>query len=165
LKKETTITRKGPEDLTPFQQEILKKEIDLIDQTIERIDKIQLSMKNWTVLIWGGSLFLIVENMDDPRPLVLLTILIPLLFGYLDLLWKRQILIVSYREQRISDFVNGEVEQGGFRVLDPIGLAYQKKKVQPFDQATSLRKAIAYKDAGLFYIVMAVLSFVFFLNV
>ena len=33
-------------NLSPFQQEILKQEIEIIDKTIARIDQIQQSMKN-----------------------------------------------------------------------------------------------------------------------
>src|ERR1043165_10217661 len=86
-------------NLSSFQQEILKQEIEIIDKTIARIDQIQQSMKNWCITIWGGSLYLVVQYLGKSYLLVLLTAIIPLLFGFIDVVWKRQILKVSYRSE------------------------------------------------------------------
>ena len=78
-------------NLSPFQQDILKQEIEFIDKTIARIDQIQQSMKNWTITIWGGSLYLIVQYLDKSYVMILATAIIPLLFEYIDVVWKQQI--------------------------------------------------------------------------
>lgn len=111
-------------DLNDFQKELLKQEIELIDKTIARIDHIQINMQNWAILIWGGSLFLIVQHLDQSWLLILLTAVIPCLFGFLDVIWRRQLLKVNYREKKISDFINENSEEENFIILDPIGEGY-----------------------------------------
>lgn len=146
-------------NLTEFQKEILKQEIDLIDKTIARIDHIQLSMKNWTIVIWGGSLYLIVEHLNTSGLLILLTAIIPFLFGYMDLIWRRQLLKVSYREKRISDYINKNSKEENFKVLDPIGWAYNESALKAdYKKETSLLKAIGYKGEGFFYLVLILIS-------
>src|ERR1043165_2560529 len=137
-------------NLSSFQQEILKQEIEIIDKTIARIDQIQQSMKNWCITIWGGSLYLVVQYLGKSYLLVLLTAIIPLLFGFIDVVWKRQILKVSYREKKISDFVSGNSFENDFRILDPIGLSYAEKN--DFKSQTSFSRALCYKADGLFYL-------------
>lgn len=43
-----------------FQLEILKSEITDIGGVVGRIDEITQQIKNWTVLIWAGSISLII---------------------------------------------------------------------------------------------------------
>ena len=144
-----------------FQQDILKQEIDIIDKTIARIDMIQQSMKNWTIAIWGGSLTLIVHYIDRSYPMILLTAIIPLLFGYIDVVWKRQILKVSYRQKKISDFISGFNDDNEFRILDPIGSSYISSKDKlDFEKHTSFKKAIWYKADGLFYLSLFSISII-----
>src|ERR1044072_8001018 len=126
-------------NLSAFQQEILKQEIEIIDKTIARIDQIQQSMKNWCITIWGGSLYLIVQYLDKSYSMILFTAIIPLLFGYIDVVWKRQILKVSYREKKISDFISGFSDEKDFRILDPISMNYTDSH---FKKQTSFAKAI-----------------------
>ena len=145
-------------NLSVFQQDILKQEIEIIDKTIARIDQIQQSMKNWAITIWGGSLYLIVQYLDKSYSMILLTAIIPLLFGYIDVVWKRQILKVSYREKKISDFISGIADEKNFRILDPISMNYTDSH---FKKQTGFAKAIWYKADGLFYILMILVSVVF----
>jgi hypothetical protein len=145
-------------NLSTFQQEILKQEIEIIDKTISRIDQIQQSMKNWAITIWGGSLYLIVQYLDKSYIMILLTAIIPLLFGYIDVVWKRQILKVSYREKKISDFISGFSNERDFRILDPISISYSDSN---FKKQTGFAKAMWYKADGLFYILMILVSVVF----
>ena len=145
--------------LNEFQKEILKQEINLIDKTIARIDHIQLSMKNWAIVIWGGSLYLIVEHLDRSGRLILLTAIIPLLFGYMDLNWHRQLLKVRYREKRIADYINENSTEENFIVLDPIGRAYKDSTLKAdYLKETSLIKAVGHKGEGVFYMVLILIS-------
>lgn len=155
INRETFTADKYP--LSDFQKEILKKELDLIDNTLGRIDTIQMSLKNWCIVIWGGSLYLVTEFFDKSSTLFLLTALIPALFGYLDLLWKRQILKATYREEKISEFLNAEdPAKMEFRLLDPIGISY--KDNEDFKSRTGLRRAFGYKGEGYFYLALVILT-------
>ena len=87
-------------NLAPYQQEILKQEIHIIDKTIARIDQIQQSMKNWAITLWGRSLYFVVQYLNKSLSLIMLTAIIPFLFAYIDVVWKQQILKVSYSKKR-----------------------------------------------------------------
>jgi len=144
-------------NLSAFQQDILKQEVEIIDRTIARIDQIQQSMKNWCITIWGGSLYLIIEHFNQSYVMILITAIIPFLFAYIDIVWKQQILKVSYRERKISDFISGFSDEKDFRILDPISMNYTDSH---FKKQTSFTKAIWYKADGWFYILMIIVSVV-----
>lgn len=119
-------------------------------------------MKNWAITIWGGSLYLIVQYLNKSWIMILATAIIPLLFGYIDVVWKRQILKVSYRQKKISDFVSGLTNEEEFRILDPIAASYTNSYLkEDFKRQTSFAKAIWYKADGLFYILMILVSIIF----
>lgn len=145
-------------ELTEFEKDILKQEIDLIDKTISRIDHIQLTLKNWAVVIWGGSLYLVTQHLGKSGSLVLLTAIIPFMFGTLDLFWARQMLVVNYREEKIAAFINGEYDGDNFPLLDPIA----KKSRQKPDYLKDITywNAIKHKLQLLFYLVLIIISFV-----
>lgn len=146
-------------ELSKCQFDLLKQEIELIDKAIARIDHIQLSMKNWAIVVWGGSLYLIVEHINRSGMLILLTAIIPFLFGYMDLIWRQQLLKVNYRQNRISAFINGSTTEEDFKILDPLGRAYEHTVLKAdFKKETSLFKAIGYKGEGFFYLVLILIS-------
>jgi hypothetical protein len=89
--------------------------------------------------------------------MILLTAVIPLLFGYIDVVWEKQMLKVSYREKKISDFISGFNDEKKFRILDPISMSNIGSH---FKKQTGFAKAIWYKADGLFYILL-ILSVVF----
>jgi hypothetical protein len=149
-------------ELTPFQQELLKQEIDLIDRTISRIDHIQLTLRNWTVVIWGGSLFLIAEHLGKSGQLILLTAIIPFLFGMLDLIWTIQMLKVNFREERISEFINSGQGDDIFHFLDPIAKNY--KHLPKYRNAITFGMAFTYKAQILFYLILIIISVVLSLS-
>jgi hypothetical protein len=149
---------KSINDISDFQKDLLKQEIDIIDKTINRIDQIQQSMKNWTITLWGGSLYFVMQYFKESNSIVMLTAIIPLLFGYIDVVWKRQILKVSYRQKKISDFVSGLTSDIEFRILDPIAKSYST--LEDFKLQTSFSKAVWYKADGLFYLMMILVSLV-----
>ena len=47
-----------------YQLEILKEEINYIQTIFDRIDKITQTTKNWAVIIWAGSISLILTNKE-----------------------------------------------------------------------------------------------------
>jgi hypothetical protein len=147
---------KSLSDLSDFQKDILKQEIEIIDKTISRIDQIQQSMKNWTISLWGGGLYFVMQYFKESNSVVMLTAIIPLLFGYIDVVWKQQTLKVSYRQKKISDFVSDINDKNDFRILDPIAKSYSS--LEDFKLQTSFSKALWYKADGLFYLIMILIS-------
>ncbi len=84
--------------------------------------------------------------------------IIPLLFGYIDVVWKRQILKASYSEKKISDFISGFNKEDNSRILDPIAASYSNSYLKEDLKKTSFAKATWYKADGLFYILMILVS-------
>jgi hypothetical protein len=67
-----------------YKQQLLLKEIDLINRNIKNLDDIIYNTKNFAFLFWDGSRFLDtrLENFapDKIQQLIFLTVLIPLMF-------------------------------------------------------------------------------------
>lgn len=77
------------------------------------------------------------------------------------MVWKRQILKVSYRQNKISDFVNGDNVENDFRILDPLAKSYSNSVLQnDFKSQTCFNKALWYKADGLFYLMMIFVSLI-----
>lgn len=94
---------------------ILLKEIDLIHDTIKNLDDILYKTKNFAILIWGGSLYLITEHVEVEGAiagvskkdfLIYLTIIIPLIFWAIHYRWQMHLSMCSARERMISWFIN-----------------------------------------------------------
>ena len=145
-------------DLTDFETDILRQEIDLIDKTIARIDQIQIALKGWAITVWGGSLFLVAQHLEESGILILLTAIIPLLFGMLDLIWAKQILIVNYRQEKLARFINAEEEDRNFSFLDPLAKKYSKQ--QDYLDRINFKKAINHKGIMMFYLSLVTISII-----
>lgn len=172
-----------------YHWEVLMKEIDLIDTTIRNLDDIIFKTKNFAFVLWGGSLYLIVEQLSsnpavNVKLLVLLTALIPLIFWMMDFQWRRHLLNASAREKIISQFLNSdafdqwimykEEPKKHFPIYDPVGWIYTRKAqeteqlARTYDnkyltnpKANRFGKILFYKDAKLFYPVLMIVSIVF----
>lgn len=70
-----------------FQLDLLMKEIDLIDLAISRLDEILLRNRNWGTTLWAGQIAILLPD-ERLRYLIWVTLLIPLLFGLIDIRWK-----------------------------------------------------------------------------
>ena len=156
LKMDNSNSNNDKYPLNDFQKEILKKELDVIDNIFGKIDTIQMSLKNRCILIWGGSLYLISEHLGKSPRLILMTGIVPLLFGYLDLTWKKQILKAKYREEKISEFLNVKDPDKNLRLLDLIGETYRKEN--DFGYKTNFIRAFGYKGEGYFYFFLVILT-------
>lgn len=172
-----------------YQWEVLMKEIDLIDTTIRNLDDIIFKTKNFAFVLWGGSLYLIVEQLSsnptvNVKLLIFLTALIPLIFWMMDFQWRRHLLHASAREKIISQFLNSdafdqwimhqEESKIHFPIYDQVGWTYtrqaqeSKELTRTYDskyltdlKANRLAKVLFYKDAKLFYPVLMIVSIVF----
>ena len=116
-----------------FQLEILKNEIQIINQTMGRLDQMTQAIKNWMIVIWGGSIA-VVFGEPDLRKYVIFTAVLPILFWYSDALWRYYVSQFVYRERKISEFLNSDKLLESFRlnklveftVLDPASREYRK---------------------------------------
>lgn len=168
--------------------ELILKEIDQIHSTIKNLDDIIFKNKNFCFLFWGGSLYLIVEHLGNISPglkiaLTFLTGLIPLLFLGMDYNWRKHLMQCSRRERNISHFLNseafeqlvlqGEKDLNGkkFPLFDVVGWIYTSTADENTDgpylaeylinpQDFRGWRVILYKDAGLYYGSMLLVSII-----
>lgn len=123
---------------------ILLKEMDLIHSTIKNLDDIIYKTKNFGILIWGGSLFLIAEHVKvqgeiwglaKESLLIYCTVLIPVIFWAIHYRWQKHLTACGMRERMISWFINSEgfllwmegEDSVQFPVYDSIGRFYTKQ--------------------------------------
>jgi hypothetical protein len=154
------------ESYLQFQLNIFMKEIDLIDNTIGRLDELVLRNRNWGTTLWAGLVVVILQQ-ELANNLLLVTVVIPLLFWLIDVQWKAALLTCSRRQAAISDFLNSPALQDSFEIgqvssiklLDPIGrdLTLEKSKWH------YLSEALLYKDTSIFYPVQIVGSLLLYL--
>jgi len=68
LEKQKEPTAAEKESLK-YQLDILKNEMGYIQETIARLDGIVQAVKNWTILVWGGSVLFVLGNPVFPHHL------------------------------------------------------------------------------------------------
>ncbi len=158
-----------------FQLEILMKEIDLIDNTIGRLDEILLRNRNWGITLWTGLIAIMIPLTagDFPKSYFLLAaIFLPFLFWLIDIRWKMALLQCSDRQREISQFLNSDALCESFKndsisstllkLLDPIGEASKSGDSQKSSDKNYFFKAIRYKDTFIFYPAQILCSFLLF---
>jgi hypothetical protein len=118
------------DDSFQYQLDFLKLEFDTINKSVERIDGITQTVKNWAVGAWAGSIAVL---FNAKRPdLIGLTAVLPLVFWFADAWWRGIQRSFIFRSEKISEFLNGDLLQESFRerrlvgftLLDPRGRQY-----------------------------------------
>ena len=158
-KSQTTI----PNGVLQLQLDILKQELDTISQIIGRIDGITQTTKNWAIVTWTGSLGFMLAR-EDLRQYIIITAILPLLFWFVDAWWRRLQGRSVYRTQQIRDFLNGErlvdsfsqLRVVNFTVFDPTGISH--KNDPKYKKTVTLRRTLFYKEVGVFYLTLAIIS-------
>ena len=69
------------------QMEFLKLELESINTITGRIDGITQTIKNWCVVIWAGSIALLLAQ--GQKHLIFFTAIVPVLFWFVDAWWRR----------------------------------------------------------------------------
>jgi hypothetical protein len=150
--------------LFEVQLDMLKVEIQAIDETIARMDEITKNVKQWAIALWTVS---VGGAMKDPAlaPYVGATAAVPLLFWLVDT-WHRRIQRkFIWRTTQISTFLNdGGLEQsiaagrfvGEFKLLDPASRTNRTKDYYAF---IDYRGVMAFPSMLILYLGMIVLSF------
>ncbi|MBN1815147.1 MAG: hypothetical protein JXA14_25160 [Anaerolineae bacterium] len=95
------------EEAFNYQLETLKIELDLINQAFDRIDHMTQAIKNWSVVVWGGSIAVLL-GVPELRQFVVLTGLVVLPFWISEGRWRSYIKRFINRQNKISDFLNSE---------------------------------------------------------
>jgi len=147
-----------------FQLDILKTEISQIRKIIEGLDKITQQIKNWTIVIWAGSISLIISSSNiEMRKYILFIVAIPFLFWVIDAHFRRRQRQFLYRNKKISEFINSDNLEVSFEqkklkdfiLLDPLGTQYDKKDVKKFANA---KKSMWFQTMRTFYLGLIIVT-------
>jgi hypothetical protein len=141
-----------------FQLDILKTEISHLRTIIEGLDKITQQIKNWTIVIWAGSISLIISSSNiEMRKYIFFIVTIPFLFWIIDAHFRRRQRQFLYRNKKISEFINSENLEASFEekklkdfiLLDPLGKQYYKKDIKEY---ANIKKSMWFKTMKTFYL-------------
>ncbi|MCA9926510.1 MAG: hypothetical protein KC421_29275 [Anaerolineales bacterium] len=146
-----------------YRLQTLTFEIQYIERSIARLDEITQTTKYWAILIWTGSISLLIgrQNLNE---YVLFTSVIPLLFWLIDARWRFWLGYFSYRQGKISEFINSEDFEKSFEmksfaefnILDPLGKAYRNNT--EFQKKRTLRRALKSTEVMPLYFGMFIIS-------
>ena len=147
-----------------YRFEILKKELDAIDSSIKKIDDLSNNIRNWTVLLWMGSVAVFLGD-DSLRTWVILTAVPPLLFMLIDASWRKIQRRLVFRQNTIAEYLNSEEFEENvksnifsFELLDP--LSRKEKTSIKFKEFTSFKRILRFPTISYIYIGLSVLSII-----
>lgn len=159
-----TIPETSREEAFKYQLEILKVEINIINETIARCDEHTRATRNWAIITWAGSIALALGS-KDLRQYIILTAVLPIFFWLIDTRWTSVLRAFLFRRNKISEFLNDirffqSFEQKQlieFSVLDPQGRQY--KPILEYRQYINFRRAMTkYAEVSVFYIGLTLIS-------
>jgi len=153
-------------DLFEYKLTILQKELDAINQIIERHDNYTQTTKNWTIIAWIGITSFILKDAPDEeiKKMLLFTPIIPLLFWFVDTTWRSLQNRSIFRSERISEFLNSKEFANAFEnydhekimVWDVVGRKYLEEK--KYKQKISFWRVFMFRSVAGFYISIFLLS-------
>lgn len=157
-----------------YQLEILKKEIDLINDGLSRLDENGRQIKYLAILAWAGTMGIVLSVENQLRQYAIWVTIIPVIFWLATARWSSMLRKFAYRLDKISDFMNSEKfkdsfekqELIGFKLLDPRGRQYDKD--WDFKKTVGLWRSLArWENSPLYFglILINIAIGVFFLNV
>lgn len=89
--------------------DVIKIEIEDTQKNIKDIERLSLTFKTWTILVWAGSTSLLLTNEDNSlRDLIKWTIFFPITFWILEAANKLKEKEYTQRLKEISDYLNSE---------------------------------------------------------
>lgn len=150
--------------LLEFQLDVLKMEIDQIQDIVGRIDEITQQVKYWTVFLWAGSISLIISSSNiELRNYLWFPAVIPLLFWMVDAYLRRRQRRFLFRNRKISEFINSkdlatsfnQKKIQNFILLDPLGLQYNEHEVKRF---VNISKTMWFKSMRTFYLSLIIFT-------
>jgi hypothetical protein len=146
-----------------YQLDLLKREVEIIDNAIARIDGITQNIKNWALVIWIGVITVALSD-PDLRRYIIYSGVIPMSFWLLNARWSYFSRGFIYREAKISEFLNSDrlresfQEQRliGLKVLDPAGVQY--RKTHEYQRTVNYWRALKYPEVYIFYLGLLLIS-------
>jgi hypothetical protein len=169
--KEQKLTRSGAKatnarkESFQYQMDLLKMEIQTIDNIIARMDGMAQATKNWAIGIWTGSLAITLSQ-PELRKFVIVSAVTPILFWYVDAYFRRLQTRSIFRSRKISEFLNShklvESFQNNklvdFTIFDTTGVQYRGMK--EYKEFASLRRTLNFREVRDFYWVLIIISVV-----
>lgn len=149
-----------------YQLELIQSEIGQIQDIIARIDQVSQQIKNWTILIWTGTLSLIIGNSNtEIRQLIIFAITIPLLFWVIDGHNRRRQRSFIYRYHKISDYVNSDDFRNSFKenvILNFTFLDIRNRydEVSEEIKFANLKRSMWFKSMRTFYLGLLFVTFI-----
>jgi hypothetical protein len=149
-----------------FQLDLLKRELDIIQSGVRQMDQSTQALKNWSVLVWSGSVSLFL-NLDKLRGYIAITALPPLAFWFVDAWTRRKQRMFIFRQTIIARFLNSpdllqafksHTLYGKLQLLDPT--AVQQKGTKDFGDFTGVRRTFWFKTVAVFYLTFIVTSII-----
>ncbi len=146
------------QDPFEFQLEVLKGEITHIGEAVRGIDEITQQIKNWTILIWAGSLSIVIgSSNNDFRKLIFASAIVPFLFWIIDGFFRRRQRRILFRQKKIAEFLQSSDFELSFKqrklvnftLLDITGKQYPQQEVGAF---SSIKRTMWFKSMRAFYL-------------
>ncbi|MBB2145756.1 hypothetical protein GM921_09680 [Pedobacter sp. LMG 31464] len=140
-----------------FKLELLKKELDTIHQSIARLDEASMKIKNWAILIWAGSISIVLgSNETELRKVLLFVAVIPLLFWLVEGKCRRRQRHFIFRSQEISTFINSSqftevFKSEDFGSFNLMGIMAWDKESSEVIAFTSLKRILWFGSIRNFY--------------
>ncbi|WP_299761356.1 hypothetical protein [uncultured Dokdonia sp.] len=113
-----------------LHDEIVMKELDLIDQTISRLDKQIQTSKTVCITLWTAWIgwFIVKVNTTTSSHelglLIVFSAVFPIIFWKVDSYYRAAVISSSKRQSLISLYLNLSDETIKFPILDPVGRLY-----------------------------------------
>jgi len=165
VKKEITPTKNQAQaERFRFQLEILKKEIDLINDGLKRLDENGRQIKYLAIVTWAGTMGIVLSGENQLRQYAILVTIIPVIFWLADTRWSSMLRKFVFRLDEISDFMNSEKfkdsfekqELIGFTSLDPRGRQYESNK--DFKKRVGLWRSLRRLENSSLYLGLLIVS-------
>lgn len=156
-----------------YQLDLLKMEIQSIDNVIARMDEMAQASKNWAITLWTGSIAFTLSQ-PEIRKFVIVSAITPILFWYMDAYFRRLQTRSIFRMQKIREFLNSKKLTSSFEknelidfiIYDTTGTQYKGGK--EYKKFTSLWRTLGYPEVRNFYFVQILISIaigLFFLKI
>jgi hypothetical protein len=146
-----------------YQLDILKDEIGIIERRHTSIDEITQTIKNWAIVIWSGSITVMISN-PELKKFIILTAILPASFWIAETFWKQFQRRSGYRWQKISQFLNDErlaisfetKQINDFVIFDPNSKSY--RNLPDYKRYISYWRILRWPILSAFYLPLIFIS-------
>jgi hypothetical protein len=144
--------------------EMLNTEIEHVDGTIRQLDQITMSVKNWAVITWTGSVGVALKEANLHR-FVWITAIVPVVFWITDSSFRRIQRSFIYRLQDISRFLESPEFREAAEKGAPLSFPLLVMRVKNRKFKNTLLGVMLLRSVGLFYLGLAACSIFVWLGI